>query len=150
MRAVLAVGLLITLGASANAAPVHRFQPREGHLRPVQRVTAPCFAVHPSVPARGLDELGKTKGSMSVGPIESSANACSNSRMPWAARFVKIWTQPRAKWAEVRFGLIDNALFTIASAAANRAGPSSVVKLAPTADNICQANHCFDVAGVEL
>ena len=31
MRAVLAVGLLITLRASANAAPVHRFQPREGH-----------------------------------------------------------------------------------------------------------------------
>ena len=47
MRAVLAVGLLITLGASANTAPVHRFQPREGHLRPVQRVTAPTprFAV---------------------------------------------------------------------------------------------------------
>jgi hypothetical protein len=41
MRAVLAVGLLITLCASANAAPV------EGHLRPVQRVTAPTprFAV---------------------------------------------------------------------------------------------------------
>ena len=47
MRAVLAVGLLITLCASANAAPVHRFQPREGHLRSVQRVTAPTprFAV---------------------------------------------------------------------------------------------------------
>ena len=47
MRAVLAVGLLITLGASANAARVHRFQPREGHLRPVERVTAPTprFAV---------------------------------------------------------------------------------------------------------
>ena len=47
MRAILAVGLLITLGASANAAPVHRFQPREDHLRPVQRVTAPTprFAV---------------------------------------------------------------------------------------------------------
>ena len=47
MRAILAVGLLITLGASANAVPVHRFQPREGHLRPVQRATAPTsrFAV---------------------------------------------------------------------------------------------------------
>jgi len=47
MRAVLALGLLTTLCASANAAPVHRFQPREGHLRPVQRVTAPTprFAV---------------------------------------------------------------------------------------------------------
>jgi hypothetical protein len=39
--AVLAVGLLITLCASANAAPVHRFEPHEGHLGPVQRVTAP-------------------------------------------------------------------------------------------------------------
>ena len=47
MRAVLAVGLLITLYASANAAPVHRFQPHGGHLRPVQRATAPMrrFAV---------------------------------------------------------------------------------------------------------
>jgi hypothetical protein len=47
MRAILAVGRLIILSASANAAPVHRFQPREGHLRPVQRVTAPTprFAV---------------------------------------------------------------------------------------------------------
>jgi hypothetical protein len=47
MRAVLAAGLLITLCAFANAAPVHRFQPREGHLRPVQRVAAPTlrFAV---------------------------------------------------------------------------------------------------------
>ncbi len=47
MRAVLAVGLLITLCASADAAPVHRFQPREGRLRPVERVTAPLprFAV---------------------------------------------------------------------------------------------------------
>ncbi len=41
MRAVLAVGLLISLCASANAALMHRFQPREGHLHPVQRVTAP-------------------------------------------------------------------------------------------------------------
>ena len=45
MQAVLAVGLLITLGASANAAPVHRFQPREGHLRPIQRVTTPSSQV---------------------------------------------------------------------------------------------------------
>jgi hypothetical protein len=41
MRAVLAVGPLITLCASAGATPVHRFQSREGQLRPVQRVTAP-------------------------------------------------------------------------------------------------------------
>jgi hypothetical protein len=47
MRAVLAVGLLITLCASANAALVYRFQPRDGHLGPVQRVSAPTprFAV---------------------------------------------------------------------------------------------------------
>ena len=47
MRALLAAGLLITLCASANAAPVHRSPPREGHLRPVQRDTAPTprFAV---------------------------------------------------------------------------------------------------------
>jgi hypothetical protein len=46
MRAVMAVGLLITLGASASAASVHRFQPREGQLRPVQRVTpTPRFTV---------------------------------------------------------------------------------------------------------
>ncbi|QDW41283.1 hypothetical protein FFI89_031680 [Bradyrhizobium sp. KBS0727] len=47
MRAALAIGLLITLGASVNAAPLHRFQPREGHSRPVQRVTGPTsrFAV---------------------------------------------------------------------------------------------------------
>jgi len=47
MRAVLAFSLLITLCASADAAPAHRSKPREGHLRPVQRVTAPSrrFAV---------------------------------------------------------------------------------------------------------
>lgn len=47
MRAVLAVGLLIALSASANAPPLHRFQPRKGHLRPVLRAVAraPRFAV---------------------------------------------------------------------------------------------------------
>jgi hypothetical protein len=47
MRAVLALGLLTTLCASANAATVHHFKPPEGHLRPVQHVTAPSprFAV---------------------------------------------------------------------------------------------------------
>jgi hypothetical protein len=47
MRAVLALGLLITLSVSANAATVRHFNPPEGHLRPVQRVTAPSprFAV---------------------------------------------------------------------------------------------------------
>ena len=47
MRAVMTLGLLITLCASANAAAAHRSKPREGHLRPVQRVTAPLprFAV---------------------------------------------------------------------------------------------------------
>lgn len=41
MRAVLAVGLLITVCAPASATAMHRFQPREGRLRPVERVTAP-------------------------------------------------------------------------------------------------------------
>jgi hypothetical protein len=46
MRAVLAVGLLIALCVSANAAPLHRFQLRKGHWRPVLRVApAPRFAV---------------------------------------------------------------------------------------------------------
>jgi hypothetical protein len=49
MRSVLAVGLLITLCASANAATVHRSKPPAVHLRmrqhvivrPSQGVTAP-------------------------------------------------------------------------------------------------------------
>ena len=41
MRSLLALGLLITLCASANAATVHRSKPPEGHLRPAQRVTVP-------------------------------------------------------------------------------------------------------------
>jgi hypothetical protein len=41
MRPVLALGLLITLCASANAATVHRSKPPQGHLRPGQRVTVP-------------------------------------------------------------------------------------------------------------
>jgi len=45
MRAVLAFGLLITLCASANAAAAHRSKPREGHLRPIQRVTTPSSQV---------------------------------------------------------------------------------------------------------
>jgi hypothetical protein len=54
MRSVLALGLFITLCATANAATVHRAKPPEGHLRthqfisvrPSQRVTAPTrFAV---------------------------------------------------------------------------------------------------------
>jgi hypothetical protein len=47
MRANLALGLLITLYASANAGWAHHFKLREGHLRPVQHVTAPTprFAV---------------------------------------------------------------------------------------------------------
>jgi len=41
MRFVLALGLMITLSASANAAMVHRSKPPEGYLRPPQRVTVP-------------------------------------------------------------------------------------------------------------
>ena len=54
MRSVLALGLLITLCAAANAATVHRPKPSGVHLRtrervtirPDQRITAPAhFAV---------------------------------------------------------------------------------------------------------
>ena len=54
MRSVLALGLLITLCASANAATVHRPKPPGVHsrtrervtIRPGQRITAPArFAV---------------------------------------------------------------------------------------------------------
>jgi hypothetical protein len=38
MRSVLALGLLITLCAPANAATVHRFKPHERYLRPGQGV----------------------------------------------------------------------------------------------------------------
>jgi hypothetical protein len=41
MRFVLALGLLITLCASAAAAMVHRSKPPVGNLRPAQRVTVP-------------------------------------------------------------------------------------------------------------
>lgn len=36
MRSVLALSLLIALGASANAAKVHQSKPQLGHLRPAQ------------------------------------------------------------------------------------------------------------------
>ena len=41
MRSVLALGLLITLCAPANAATVHRSKPLERHLRRGQGVTVP-------------------------------------------------------------------------------------------------------------
>jgi hypothetical protein len=41
MRSVLALGLLITLYASASAAPAHRSEPPERHLRQDRRVTVP-------------------------------------------------------------------------------------------------------------
>jgi hypothetical protein len=41
MRSVLALGLSITLCASADAATVHRSKPHERHLRPSQPNTAP-------------------------------------------------------------------------------------------------------------
>jgi hypothetical protein len=40
MRPVLALGLLIALCASANAARVRHPEPHAGHLRPAQPVTA--------------------------------------------------------------------------------------------------------------
>jgi hypothetical protein len=47
MRAVLALGLLITLCTSANAATVHHLQRPKGQLRPVQHLIGPSprFAV---------------------------------------------------------------------------------------------------------
>ena len=50
MRFVLALGLLITLSASANAATVHRSKTPEGHLRPSQRVTVPRATLFPVGP----------------------------------------------------------------------------------------------------
>jgi hypothetical protein len=41
MRTVLALGLLVTLCASADAATMLRSKRPERHLRPVQQVTAP-------------------------------------------------------------------------------------------------------------
>jgi hypothetical protein len=41
MRSLLALGLLISLCASADAATVRRFKPPERHLRPAQRMTIP-------------------------------------------------------------------------------------------------------------
>jgi hypothetical protein len=41
MRSMLALGLLISLCASANAATVLRSKRPAAHLRPVQRVTVP-------------------------------------------------------------------------------------------------------------
>ena len=50
MRSVLALGLLITLCASANAATVHRSKPPERHLRPGQPVTGPTVTKGFAVP----------------------------------------------------------------------------------------------------
>jgi hypothetical protein len=50
MRSVLALGLLITLCASADAATVRRFKPYERHLRPTQGVTVPSVTKGFAVP----------------------------------------------------------------------------------------------------
>jgi hypothetical protein len=47
MRSVLALGLLITLCVSADAATVRRSKPPEAHSRPAQRVTIPERATVP-------------------------------------------------------------------------------------------------------
>jgi len=41
MRFVLALGLLVALSASANAAKVHHSKPQVGYLRPAQPVAVP-------------------------------------------------------------------------------------------------------------
>jgi len=50
MRSVLALGLLITLCASADAATVLRSKPHERHLRPAHRVTVPTVTKGFAVP----------------------------------------------------------------------------------------------------
>ena len=82
--------------------------------------------------------------------MRSSANACSNSAMPWAARFVKISAVPKAKCAEAWFGARDNALVKVASAAANRADRSSVIRAAPSVViDPRQTDHGLDIFGIE-
>ena len=49
-RSVLALGLLITLYASADAATVRRFKPHERHLRPTQGFTVPNVSKGFAVP----------------------------------------------------------------------------------------------------
>jgi hypothetical protein len=53
VRAFLVAGLLITVCAAASAAAMHGFQPHEGRLRLIERVTAP-----PTIRAR-LDIIRK-------------------------------------------------------------------------------------------
>jgi hypothetical protein len=45
MRSVLALGLLITLYASASAAPAHRSKPPERHVHQDRQVTVPEVTV---------------------------------------------------------------------------------------------------------
>jgi hypothetical protein len=53
MRAVLALGLLIALCASANAAKVHHAKPRAGQLRLAQPAAVP---VHKGIAVPGWTE----------------------------------------------------------------------------------------------
>ena len=82
--------------------------------------------------------------------FRSSANACSHSAMPWAARFVNIWTTPRSQWARACCGARDRALVKAVSAAARRAARSSVKRLAPVATSTLRhADQRFDIFGIE-
>ena len=47
IRSVLALGLLITLGAYASAATVHRSKLPDRQVRPAQRVAAPASVAVP-------------------------------------------------------------------------------------------------------
>jgi hypothetical protein len=58
IRSVLALGLLITLCASANAATVHRSKLHDRQLRPAQRVTAPAAPARITVPGWTDEETG--------------------------------------------------------------------------------------------
>src|SRR5271157_5688095 len=65
--------------------------------------------------------------------FRSSANACSHSAMPSAARLVKMSTNPNDTWPRAWSGTDDKALVTFASAAAKAATESVTKEFAPSA-----------------
>ncbi len=94
--------------------------------------------------------LGQTDQPCASARLRSSANACSHSAMPWAARFVRIWTTPNSKWARACCGARDRALIKAASAAARCAARSSVIEAAAAIASTCRrADHRLDISGIE-
>jgi hypothetical protein len=45
MRSIFALGILVALSASANAAKMHHSKPHAGHVRPPQTLAVPSYAV---------------------------------------------------------------------------------------------------------